>query len=182
MIVLTLPLQAQKQPKEFKKWQAGSSPREIGKRVAERLLAIPHSNFGRPGPPPFITYPEVATWYGALTFAQLSGDKELDARLIKRFDPLFGNESNLIPVPDHVDRSVFGTVPLEIYIQTKEKKYLDLGLNSADKQWDDPTPDGLSSQTRYWIDDMIRGKPPSSGMPPGRRRMRKPAPPAATAS
>ena len=154
MIVLTLPLQAQKQPKEFKKWPAGSSPREIGKRVAERLLAIPHSNFGRPGPPPFITYPEVATWYGALTFAQLSGDKELDARLIKRFDPLFGNESNLIPVPDHVDRSVFGTVPLEIYIQTKEKKYLDLGLNSADKQWDDPTPDGLSSQTRYWIDDM----------------------------
>ena len=83
MIVLTLPLQAQKQPKEFKKWPAGSSPREIGKRVAERLLAIPHSNFGRPGPPPFITYPEVATWYGALTFAQLSGDKELDARLIE---------------------------------------------------------------------------------------------------
>ena len=89
MIVLTLPLQAQKQPKEFKKWPAGSSPQEIGKRVAERLIAIPHSNFGRPGPPPFITYPEVATWYGALTFAQLSGDKELDARLIKRFEPSF---------------------------------------------------------------------------------------------
>ncbi len=45
-------------------------------------------------------------------------------------------------------------MPLEIYVQTKEKKYLDMGLNSADKQWEDPTPDGLSSQTRYWIDDM----------------------------
>ncbi len=52
MIVLTLPLQAQKQPKEFKKWPAGSSPREIGKRVAERLLAIPHSNFRPAGPSP----------------------------------------------------------------------------------------------------------------------------------
>jgi unsaturated rhamnogalacturonyl hydrolase len=154
MLLLALPLQAQKQPKEFTKWPTGSSPQEIGRRVAERLLEIPHSNFGRPGPPPFITYPEVATWYGALTFAQLSGDKDLDARLIKRFQPIFAEESNLIPVPDHVDRSVFGAVPLEIYIQTKEQKYLDLGKNSADKQWEDPTPDGLSSQTRYWIDDM----------------------------
>ncbi len=57
-IVLTLPLQAQKQPKEFKKWPAGSSPQEVGKRVAERLLAIPHSNFGRPGPPPLLLIPK----------------------------------------------------------------------------------------------------------------------------
>lgn len=154
MTVLTLPMQAQKQVKEFSKWAAGSSPQEIGKRVAERLIAIPHSDFGRPGPSPFITYPEVATWYGALTFAQLSGDKDLDARLIQRFEPIFGEEAHFIPVPDHVDMSVFGTVPLEIYIQTNQQKYLDLGLNSADKQWENPTPDGLSAQTRYWIDDM----------------------------
>ena len=57
----------------------------------------------------------------------MSGDKDLEARLIKRFQPLFGEESNLIPVPDHVDRTVFSTVPLEIYILTKEQKYLDLG-------------------------------------------------------
>jgi unsaturated rhamnogalacturonyl hydrolase len=145
--------QAQSQPK-FKKWPTGRSPQEIGKRVAERLIAIPHSNFGRPGPPPYITYPEVATWYGALTFAQLSGDKDLDARLIQRFDPLFGAESSLVPVPDHVDRTVFGAVPLEIYIQTKEQKYLDMGKGVADKQWENPTPEGLTPQTRLWIDDM----------------------------
>jgi unsaturated rhamnogalacturonyl hydrolase len=145
---------AQSQPKEFKQWPTGRSPQEIGKRVAERLIAIPHSNFGRPGPPPYITYPEVATWYGALTFAQLSGDKDLDARLIQRFDPLFGAESGLVPVPDHVDRTVFGAVPLEIYIQTKDQKYLDMGKSIADKQWENPTPDGLTPQTRLWIDDM----------------------------
>jgi unsaturated rhamnogalacturonyl hydrolase len=154
MVLAALPLQAQKQPKEFTKWPAGSSPQEIGKRVAERYLETPHSNFGRPEPPPFVTYPEVATWYGALTFAQLSRDKDLDARLIKRFQPIFAEESNLVPVPDHVDKSVFGAVPLEIYLQTKEQKYLDLGKSSADKQWENPTPDGLSVQTRFWIDDM----------------------------
>jgi unsaturated rhamnogalacturonyl hydrolase len=154
IVLLALPLQAEKQPKEFTKWPAGSSPQEIGKRVTERYLQTPHSNFGQPEPPPFITYPEVATWYGALTFAQLSGDKDLDARLIKRFQPIFAEESNLIPAPDHVDKSVFGAVPLEIYLQTKEQKYLDLGKNSADKQWENSTPDGLSAQTRFWIDDM----------------------------
>jgi rhamnogalacturonyl hydrolase YesR len=145
---------AQPRSKEFKKWPAGRSPQEIGKRVAERLIAIPHSNFGRPGPPPYITYPEVATWYGALTFAQLSGDKDLDTRLIQRFDPLFSAESELVPVPDHVDRTVFGAVPLEIYIQTKGQRYLDLGKGIADKQWENPTPEGLTPQTRLWIDDM----------------------------
>ncbi|MGO8935191.1 MAG: glycoside hydrolase family 105 protein, partial [Terracidiphilus sp.] len=38
--------------------------------------------------------------------------------------------------------------------QTKDKKYLDYGLSFADKQWADPQPDGLSHETRYWIDDM----------------------------
>ena len=154
MMVLALSGQAEQQPKEFKKWPAGGSPQEIGKRVAERLIAVPHSNFSRPGPPPFITYPEVVTWYGALTFAKLSGDKDLDSRLIQRFQPLFGEEANLVPVADHVDRTVFSAVPLEIYIQTKEQKYLDLGKPGADKQWENPDADGLSPQTRFWIDDM----------------------------
>jgi rhamnogalacturonyl hydrolase YesR len=55
---------------------------------------------------------------------------------------------------DHLDDSIFGSVPLQIYIETKDKKYLDYGLSFADKQWVDPQPDGLSHQSRYWIDDM----------------------------
>jgi rhamnogalacturonyl hydrolase YesR len=141
--------------KEFTNWPSGTSPQEVGTRVAERYVNGPHTNFGRPGPPPSITYPEVCTWYGALTFAQLSGDKDLSARLIKRFDPLFAEESKLVPVPDHVDRTVFGTVPLELYMEAKQQKYLDMGRGIADKQWDDPRPDGLTNQTRFWIDDMF---------------------------
>lgn len=149
--IAVLPVHAQK---AFKKWPAGSSPREVGKRVAEHFVNTPHTNFGRPGPPPFITYPESVAWYGALTFAQVSRDKQLTDELIQRFQPLWGDESKLIPEPKHVDLTVFSVVPLQIYIETKEQKYLDLGKGMADKQWENPLPDGLSAQTRYWIDDM----------------------------
>ena len=150
-------------------WPAGSSPQEIGKRVAEHFVVSPHGNFGRTTPPRFITYPETCTWYGALTFAKVSRDTNLTDRLIKRFEPLFADESKLIPKPSNVDSTVFGAVPLEIYIETHEQKYLDLGKSFADKQWDNPTGDalaklkpevqewvkrGLSWHTRFWIDDM----------------------------
>ena len=54
----------------------------------------------------------------------------------------------------HVDDNIFGIVPLEIGMETKDQKYLSYGQSWADKQWDNPLPDGLSDETRYWIDDM----------------------------
>jgi rhamnogalacturonyl hydrolase YesR len=135
--------------KEFQNWPAGSSPREIGKRVAERFVASKHLRDDT------IIYPETCTWYGALTFAQLSGDKDLTRRLIARFEPLFTTEAALVPTQKHVDYSVFGAVPLEIYIETKDKKYLDMGEMIADRQWETPDADGLTSETRFWIDDMF---------------------------
>jgi unsaturated rhamnogalacturonyl hydrolase len=142
------------QVKELKNWPAGTSPQEVGKRVAEHFVTTPHTNFGRKEPPSFITYPESVAWYGALTFAQVSRDQDLARKLIRRFDPLLADDAKLVPEPKHVDLTVFGVVPLQIYMKTKEQKYLDLGKAIADKQWDNPQPDGLTSQTRYWIDDM----------------------------
>lgn len=67
---------------DFKRWPAGSSPREVGKRVAERFAVMPYTNFfGRTTPPRSIIYPETCAWYGALTFARLSKDKELTGKL-----------------------------------------------------------------------------------------------------
>jgi unsaturated rhamnogalacturonyl hydrolase len=152
-VTMMIPMCAGQQ-KEFRKWPAGSSPKEVGERVAERFVTSPHANFSKNTPPEFITYPESVAWYGALKFAQLSGNRGLTSRLIRRFDPLFEQESALVPSPDHVDKTVFGSVPLEIYIETKQQKYLDLGLKLADEQWEQPTTGGLSQQTRFWIDDM----------------------------
>lgn len=136
-------------------WPQGCSPQEIGKRVAERYVASPYGNFGRSTPPRSITYPETCTWYGALTFAALAEDKDLKDRLVRRFEPLLTTErSSLIPRADHVDHSVFGVVPLEISIQTKDKRCLGMGKAIADTQWMSPNAAGMTRQTRMWIDDM----------------------------
>lgn len=158
---------------EFGDWPRDRSPVAIGKRVAERFVATPHTNFGRPTPPRSITYPETCTWYGALTFARLSEDTALTQKLIARFEPLFGPNAHLIPTQDHVDPSVFGAVPFELYIQTRDPRYLPIGKTIADRQWAPPTQERLQSlppeerqivaeavaarlsqQTRFWIDDM----------------------------
>ncbi len=133
----------------FSNWPAGTSPQEVGKRLAEHFATSPHQ-YGN------ITYREVAAWYGALTFAQLTGDTGLQNHLIKRFDPLLsgGAETNFIHDERHVDWEIFGVVPLQIAIQTKDPKYLSYGLHFADRQWENPRPDGLSGETQYWIDDM----------------------------
>ncbi len=162
VLLISVPL-ASAQDKYFSNWPAGSSPQEVGRRVAEHFVTSPHQD------PEKITYPEVCTWYGALTFAQLSADKQLSADLIKRFEPLLlPPGSKLIDRERHVDLSVFGAVPLEIYIETKDSKYLELGKPFADTQWEplppdvqvrdgikpDNLPPGLTPETRFWVDDM----------------------------
>jgi unsaturated rhamnogalacturonyl hydrolase len=151
----------------FNSWPEGKSPQEIGKLVAEHFVETPHQNFNRKNPPKHITYPEVCTWFGALKFAQATDNGELLKELKDRFEPLFGPADTLLPIPDHVDYTVFGSVPFELYIQTKDNRYLKLGKSYADKQWGPPegprvTPlsqkfyeKGFTWQTRMWIDDMF---------------------------
>ncbi|RPD41145.1 glycoside hydrolase family 88/105 protein [Chitinophaga barathri] len=165
--LLMLSAGALAQSADLKNFPKGATPEEIGKRVADHFVATPHTNFGRPVPPKVITYPETCTWYGALTFAKETKNDALRQELVKRFEPLFGSRDTLIPVPDHVDYTVFGSVPLELYLQTKDVRYLTLGKGIADKQWGPPEgkrvkPEshtfynkGYTWQTRLWIDDMF---------------------------
>ena len=134
----------------FSNWPAGSSPQEVGKKLAEHFVTSPHQYTAT------IHYSEVCAWYGALTFATLTHDATLRAELIKKFEPLLpgGAEAARIPTRHHVDDSIFGVVPLEIGLETKDPKYLADGTIWADRQWENPQPDGLSAETRYWIDDM----------------------------
>ena len=152
----------------FETWPKGAAPAEVGARIAERFLSQPHSQYGRIGKTPKqITYPDVCAWYGALAFAKETKNSALTTRLAQRFEPLFGVDARLVPLPNHVDNTVFGAVPLELYLQTREPRYLALGKRFAEKQWSAPegkddTPEarawtakGLTWQTRLWIDDMF---------------------------
>lgn len=134
----------------FSNWPEGRSPQDVGKRLAEHFVTSPHQYTAT------IHYSEVCAWYGALTYAQLTHDDALRAALIKKYEPLMpgGAEANRIPQRHHVDDSIFGIISLEIAIQTKDPKQLEIGKGWADRQWENPQPDGLSAETRYWIDDM----------------------------
>ncbi|MCX6538098.1 MAG: glycoside hydrolase family 88 protein [Acidobacteria bacterium] len=135
----------------FANWPAGLSPAEVGTRVAENFVVRPFQR-----PTGFVIYPEVCTWYGSLTLARLTTNKDLQQRLVRKFDPLFTPEGSKNISPDaHVDYRVFGTVPLEIFIQTKDPRFLKLGRSFADKQWETTTVDGITTEARYWIDDMF---------------------------
>jgi unsaturated rhamnogalacturonyl hydrolase len=168
LIILTTTTPASSQDKYFKKWPKGSSPEEIGNRIAQKYLVSPHSRYGntRPEVPPTqITYPDVCTWLGGMWFAEQTKNEILFDKLKDRFEPLFGDQKNLLPPPNHVDNNVFGALPFELYLKTKEKRYLDMGLLYSDSQWTLPekrnpeqlkySSKGYSWQTRIWIDDMF---------------------------
>lgn len=130
-------------------WPRGYGAVEIGTAVAVRFNGSPHLR------PTRIIYPEVCAWYGALEVARVTGNKDLLAKLQERFEPLFTTEQALLPPRgNHVDFSMFGSLPLELYLLTRDKRYLDLGLSYADAQWAKPDAAGLTDETRFWIDDM----------------------------
>lgn len=153
------------QNKYFNKWPKGSSPQEIGLLLAGRFIQSPHPNWGNPGIANEITYPETCAWYGALLFAKETKDDLLLKALQGRYEIAMATEKKLIPKADHVDHTVFGSIPLELFLQTDSSRYLEQGLSYAIKQWELPLQakedeeawhqQGYSWQTRLWIDDMF---------------------------
>ncbi len=150
LVTLGLGGAASAEKKEFTNWPAGTSPQEVGKKVVQDMLPrwIPVK--------PSVHYAEDSTWYAALEFAKLTNDQALTDALVKRFEPWRTEEGQqkLISWQRHVDHTIFGIVPLELYLRTKDPQYLKLGQKLADRQWENPTPEGLSGETRFWIDDM----------------------------
>jgi rhamnogalacturonyl hydrolase YesR len=165
----------------FSDWPEGTSPKLIGTRATERFLKTLKSraDSGKKGE---IRYQDIVAWYGALTFAKANGQPELTKVLIERATPLLNEETYQIPPPNHVDRNVLGALAAEVYLQSDNQRALELARNFADIQWQ-PTEEiiakgdeggrpqaglswrfdqeakslmeqGLSWQTRFWIDDM----------------------------
>jgi unsaturated rhamnogalacturonyl hydrolase len=148
------------QESSLTKFPKGYTPQAVGKLIAYRFINAKHAlHAGK-----WISYPETFYWNGSLKYASLSHDKKLLDSLEQRFQPLFTTDTALLPIKNHVDLNMFGSLPLVLYQITKDKKYLELGLPYADTQWEVPengNPEqkawaekGYTWETRLWIDDM----------------------------
>ena len=149
-------------PEEFKNFPNGSEPEFIASKIIQL-----YNNAAESTTP--INYPETCSWFGSLRFAGATKDNEMLNLLEKRFIPLLGENSGAMQTPNHVDNTVFGIVPLQLYLQTGKQTYYDVGIDFADRQWTMPAnpsnenrvkyqnllDKGLSWQTRFWIDDMF---------------------------
>ncbi len=140
------------------KWPDKCDPKATGKLLATNLLDRSGYYLAKTGG---LQYPEVCTAYGALRFADATHDQELVDKIIARYQAIISPNGQ---TPDgkqltrpaiSVDSGVFGALPFEIYLLNHDDRYLQLGKKSADAQWESPRDDGLTSQTRFWIDDMF---------------------------
>ena len=155
----------------------------VSRRITDQFLSTRPENY-RPegycgnegyGGNAEVHYAVVSLWVNALECATLSGDGERRERLVRLFDD-FKPQGRLFRVcsrPYHVDDSIFGALPYEVYLQNGDKSCLEMGCWYADTQWSPPcwgtyvernnAPRerqaeyfalGYSPQTRLWIDDM----------------------------
>lgn len=99
----------------------GSTPKEIGKRLGKLFAKGKHNG-------KTLSYPETFTWNGALKYAEVAKDNELIRSLKDGFESFFTTDRHFLPGMDHVDRNMFGSLPLTLYLITKDERYREMGI------------------------------------------------------
>ncbi len=117
-------------------------PEEIGERIISNIV---ERRFGW-------RYQKVCTYYGALIFADATGNINITKQIEAGYTPFYKGRRK--PHSGHVDYNVFGIWPFEMYRQTKNEHYLKVAKKLADDEYKNPREDGLTELTRFWVDDM----------------------------
>jgi rhamnogalacturonyl hydrolase YesR len=141
-LIVTIFTSVDAQQIHLEKLQLQYQPSEVGKKLVSYTA---DKRYGW-------RYQKVCTYYGSLIFADAIHDAKIADRIREGYTPYYkGSKKNHI---GHVDYNVFGIWPFEMYRQTGDKKYLDKGKLLADDEYKSARPDGLSTYTRFWVDDM----------------------------
>lgn len=124
--------------------------RDLGMVLARRFAARPLTFSSMADIPPD-GYKTACEWYAALKLAQLTKEEGLLQSLVDKFQVLRPHYAEDIIAGDaHVDRYVFGIVPLQIYLATLDPAYLEMGLAIARNQ-----QASSDQQIRDAVDDMF---------------------------
>lgn len=129
-----------------------ASPERIASLITNNLLARPDFMIYHTDEIHTIHYAEACAAFGAARIAGLKQDTTLLLNIENRYKPVYTD--SLLGPPGHVDINVYGILPLELYKHLSTDYLLQQGKYLADQQWENPLPDGLTPQTRYWIDDI----------------------------
>ena len=119
-----------------------NDPEMVGRKVAENVI---NRRFGW-------RYQRACAYYGSLIFSDVTNDPAILEKVKRGYHGFSkGIKFNL---KGHVDYNVFGIWPFEIYRQTSDEHYLKKPKFLADHEFEKLQEDGLSSFTRFWVDDM----------------------------
>jgi rhamnogalacturonyl hydrolase YesR len=99
-------------------------------------------------------YASASSYYGVLLYSETTGSTGLKNSVIAAFPAAYYNGSQMPPEGSQ-DKNAYGILPFELYRQTGDANYLTSALYLADKEFENPLPNGLAnySYTRFWIDD-----------------------------
>jgi len=135
----------------IKKTFSGANP--IHRKLsAERLQKIFLPGLNSSNHCSAVHYAEACAGFGAARLAGLLKDEITLTKLSERYMKVM--QDGVVNTANHVDANVYGILPLELFIQTKDPVFFKQGIELADLQWRDALPDGLTRQTRYWVDDI----------------------------
>ncbi len=133
-------------------WPDEKSPEKIAHLVTEDLLSRQEFMMYETPDVRGVHYAEACTAFGAARLAGFLDDTATMERLADRYMEVITD--SIENTANHVDVNVYGIVPLELFMQGQDSIFLQQGMNLADIQWQDTLANGLTSQTRYWIDDL----------------------------
>jgi unsaturated rhamnogalacturonyl hydrolase len=138
-------------------WEKDNSPEVIGRAIIDDLLSRGDLMMYVTDFWTGVHYAEACTGFGSARLAGLLNDPGIINKLSERYMRVI--EDSLVKGAAHVDANVYGILPLELYMRGAGEMFLKQGLELADGQWEDTLSNGLTSQVRYWIDDvwMIAG-------------------------
>jgi rhamnogalacturonyl hydrolase YesR len=133
-------------------WKEKQSPKKIGKMIIADLFTRDNFMMYISEHCTAVHYAEACLGFGAARFAGLLGDSSIIMKLCERYLKVI--DDSIPNTANHVDANVYGILPLELYLQTGDTIFYNQGIYLADVQWENPRPDGLTNQTRFWIDDI----------------------------
>ena len=148
--LITQPLAQTSEKSVF--WSDNNSPEIISKKVIADLFSHPDLWVVKNDEYTAVHYSEACAAFGAARLADEMHDSLTIRKLCDRYSQVFtkgpGNTGH------HVDANVYGILPLELFLLTGDSTFYRQGIVLADQQWEDTLPNGLTSQTRFWIDDV----------------------------